>query len=67
MLQPFSVEQDHRAVQRVTRPMLGFQSCHAAQRTLMGVTLLHLHPKLATKPDLAIGLFVNRYEFGRAV
>src|SRR4029453_3870305 len=99
-LQPFSMEQDHRAVQRVTRPMLGFQSCHAAQRTLVGVALLHMlkkeqgvaeegqsgrtpaaqcyalaassppgsthspqgvyTPKLATTPDLTIGLFVNR-------
>jgi transposase-like protein len=28
-----SVEQDHRAVKRVTRPMLGFKSFWAAQRT----------------------------------
>ena len=27
------VEQDHRAVKRVTRPMLGFKSFWAAQRT----------------------------------
>ena len=32
------VAQDHRAVKRVTRPMLGFQSFEAAQDTLVGPT-----------------------------
>src|SRR6266508_572354 len=31
------VEQDHRAVKRVTRPMLGFKAFEAAQRTLAGI------------------------------
>jgi len=35
------VEQDHRAVKRVTRPMLGFQSFGAAQDTLVGIELMH--------------------------
>ena len=35
------VEQDHRAVKRVTRPMLGFKSFEAAQRTLTGIELMH--------------------------
>jgi putative transposase len=39
------VEQDHRAVQRVTRPMLGFKSFEAAQRTLGGVELMHMLKK----------------------
>jgi len=30
------VEQDHRAVKRITRPMLGFESFEAAQCTLAG-------------------------------
>jgi len=30
------VEQDHRAVKRVTRPMLGFKAFDAAQGTLAG-------------------------------
>jgi hypothetical protein len=33
------VEQDHRGVKRVTRPMLGFKSFDAAQCTLAGVDL----------------------------
>jgi putative transposase len=35
------VEQDHRAVKRVTRPMLGFKSFEAAQGTLVGIELMH--------------------------
>jgi putative transposase len=36
------VEQDHRAVKRVTRPMLGFKSFGAAQCTLTGIELMHM-------------------------
>jgi transposase-like protein len=39
------VEQDHRAVKRVTRPMLGFQSFDAAQGTLVGVELMPMIKK----------------------
>ena len=39
------VEQDHRAVKRVTRPMLGFKSFHAARRTLVGIELMHMRKK----------------------
>jgi len=39
------VEQDHRAVKRVTRPMLGFQSFDAAQDTLVGIELMHMIKK----------------------
>jgi putative transposase len=39
------VEQDHRAVKRVTRPMLGFKSFHAARRTLVGIELMHMIKK----------------------
>ena len=39
------VEQDHRAVKRVTRPMLGFKAFAAAQRTLVGIELMHMLKK----------------------
>ena len=39
------VEQDHRAVKRVTRPMLGFKSFEAAQDTLVGIELMHMIKK----------------------
>ena len=36
------VEQDHRAIKRVTRPMLNFKSFRAAQCVLVGVELMHM-------------------------
>lgn len=36
------VEQDHRVVKRVTRPMLGFKSFRAAGNVLAGVELMHM-------------------------
>jgi putative transposase len=36
------VEQDHRAIKRVTRPMLGFKSFRAASNVLAGVELMHI-------------------------
>jgi putative transposase len=36
------VEQDHRAVKRISRPMLGFKSFDAAQYTLTGIELMHM-------------------------
>jgi putative transposase len=36
------VEQDHRAVKRVTRPMLGFKSFRSAQAVLAGIELIHM-------------------------
>jgi putative transposase len=35
------VEQDHRGVKRITRPMLGFKACDAAQATRVGIALMH--------------------------
>jgi len=36
------VEQDHRGVKRITRPMLGFKSFDTAQYTLVGIELMHM-------------------------
>jgi transposase-like protein len=36
------IEQDHRAVKRLTRPMLGFKSFWAAQHTLAGIEVMHM-------------------------
>ncbi len=36
------VEQDHRAVKRVTRPMRGFKSFCSAQAVLAGIELMHM-------------------------
>jgi len=39
------VEQDHRAVKRVPRPMVGFKSFYAARRTLVGIELMPMLKK----------------------
>jgi putative transposase len=39
------IEQDHRGVKRVTRPMLGFKSFAAAQAALIGIELMHMLKK----------------------
>ncbi|WP_246530575.1 DDE-type integrase/transposase/recombinase, partial [Paraburkholderia podalyriae] len=36
------VEQDHRAIKRITRPMLGFKDFHCARVILSGVELMHM-------------------------
>jgi len=36
------VEQDHRAIKRVSRPTLGFKSFRSAAATLAGVELMHM-------------------------
>ena len=36
------VEQDHRAIKRMTRPMLGFKSFWSATITLAGIELMHM-------------------------
>ena len=36
------VEQDHRVIKRVTRPMLNFKSFHAAGSVLAGIELVHM-------------------------
>ena len=35
-------DQDHRAIKRVTRPMLNFKSFQAAKNTLAGIELMHM-------------------------
>ena len=36
------VEQDHRAVKRITKPMLGFKSFDTAKNVLAGIELMHM-------------------------
>jgi len=39
------VEQDHRGVKRITRPMLGFKAFDAEQATLVSIELMHMIKK----------------------
>src|SRR3989442_3227895 len=52
------VEQDHRAVKRVTRPMLGFKAFEAAQSTLTGIELMHMLRKGQLEDGFEKGLTV---------
>lgn len=36
------VEQDHRAVKRITNPMLGFKSFQLVKNILAGIELMHM-------------------------
>jgi transposase-like protein len=36
------VEQDHRAVKRITRAGLGYKSFHTAWRTIRGIEIMHM-------------------------
>ena len=40
------VEQDHRAVKRITKPMMGFKSFRAARNVLAGIELMHMIRKV---------------------
>lgn len=39
------IEQDHRFIKRITRPMLGFKNFHSAQKTLAGIELVRMIKK----------------------
>ena len=39
------VEQDHRAVKRITNPMLGFKSFWSARKLLAGIETMHMIKK----------------------
>ena len=39
------VEQDHRAVKRITKPMLGFKSFRSARNVLAGIKLMYMFRK----------------------
>jgi transposase-like protein len=39
------IEQDHRAIKRRVRPMLGFKSMHSARAVLGGIEMVHMMRK----------------------
>ena len=49
------VEQDHRFIKKLTRPMMGFKSFHPASAMLEGIEFAHMvrkHQFSRTKPNL---------------
>lgn len=56
------VEQDHRAIKRVTRPVLGFKSFRSAGSVLAGIELMHMIRKGQFSNDGAVGMsFADRF------
>jgi putative transposase len=51
-----TIEQDHRGMKRVTRPMLGFKSFDAAQFALTGIELMHMLRKGQLEGGMEAGL-----------
>jgi transposase-like protein len=49
------VEQDHRGVKRITKPMLGFKSFWSASKVLAGVELMHMIRKGQMRAEKANG------------
>lgn len=43
------VEQDHRAIKRLTRPMRGFKSFRSAANVLAGVELMHMIARASSR------------------
>jgi len=39
------IEQDHRAIKRITKPMMGFKAFHSAEATIAGTELHHMIKK----------------------
>ncbi|MFT6303622.1 MAG: putative transposase [Granulosicoccus sp.] len=39
------VEQDHRLIKRITKPMLGFKNFYCAQKTLAGIKMIRMLKK----------------------
>ena len=48
------VEQDHRAVKRLTRPMLGFKSFWSARCTIAGIEVMHAIRKGQLEPPAPV-------------
>jgi transposase-like protein len=45
MRKSYIIEQDHRSIKRIVKPMLGFKSFRSASATLAGIELCHMLKK----------------------
>jgi transposase-like protein len=51
------VEQDHRAIKRITKLMMGFKSFHSAAKTIAGIELIHMIRKGQIARNLNLPLY----------
>jgi putative transposase len=61
------VAQDHRAVKRITKPMLGFKSFNSAKSILAGIELMHMIRKgqMLTKHEQHLSFAEQFYALAR--
>ena len=45
------IEQDHRFIKKITRPMMGFKAFHLAQGTIDGIETAHMIRKKQLPED----------------
>ena len=55
------VEQDHRFIKKITKPMKGFKAFHSAEATLSGIELHHMLRKKQHKQSDRITIFEQFY------
>ena len=54
------VEQDHRAIKRIVRPILGFKSFGCARKLIAGIELMHIDQEGAAALPGGPGIFRRR-------
>jgi len=59
------IEQDHRFIKRITKPMMGFKSFHSASATLIGIELHHMLHK--NQHNNAVNMPIFEQFYGLAV
>ena len=61
------VEQDHRFIKKIVKPMMGFHSYKSACATLSGIEVMHMiHKGQAGKPDVISEIKLINRLFGVA-
>ena len=55
------LEQDHRFIKRITRPMMGFKAFHSAAATIAGIKAVHMIRKgqIPTNGETAFQIFAG--------
>jgi len=55
------VEQDHRAIKKITKPMMGFKAFHSAEATIAGIELHHMLRKKQHSGEANTSVFEQFY------
>jgi putative transposase len=55
------VEQAHRFIKKITKPMMGFKAFHSAEATLLGIELQHMLRKGQHENSANMSVFEQFY------